>query len=646
MKSKTLSKFLALILAFALYLDLSVTPSAAAEPSINPDNPNILFIFIDDMNTVPGVYGGQAQTPNIDRLASEGMLFTNAYAAAPACNPSRIAMLTGLRPASSGITTLGPAHRKWRDYLARPDGPAYQYYGEGIDKIETIFQHLHDNGYYIASTGKTFHDNDQLAQEPWDDLRKWNFWPGIGWPENLPLHGMSEYYDNVSSDSDWGAIENAVDPDSGSTFYAESDLPDYETTQNALDILNTTPTDRPFFVGVGFLLPHLPWYVPQRMLDLYPLQSITPPETIPDDLADIPPDGVGLVWQRGGYYDQQYVFDDDYQWKNAVAHYLAGVSYVDEQVGRILNVLEDRNLAGNTIVVLWSDHGYHLGEKRHLQKHTLWEVATRAPLIIKAPGVTAAGSATDATVNGVDLFPTLVDLAGLDMPTDFHRDGRSLLPLLQNPDEHWPWPATITLGRWDRPTAERSAIRTRGWSYIRYDLNDHDPDRREELYFRITDPHEWRNLLSARNANPDDYRGVRLFLEAVLRGQILPDEPPTARDQQISVPLGLMTPIQITGDDPNLDYLVFRITSLPTAGKLYASKEGGAPAEEITEPGTLIINKPGWSANLVYEPTGGDISDRFTFSASDGRQTVDGVVDISLREETIYRLALPVVMQD
>lgn len=643
MKSSARSKILALALALALYLNLSIAPATAAE---SPNQPNILFIAIDDMSMVPGVFGGQAQTPNIDQIAQEGMLFTNAYVAAPACNPSRIAMLTGLRPASTGITTLGPAHRKWREYLARPDGPAYQYYGEGIDEVKTIFQHLHDNGYYIASTGKTFHDNDQLSKEPWDDLRKWNFWPGIGWPANLPLHGMAEYYDNVSSDSDWGAIEDAMDPDSGSTFYAESDLPDYETTQNAIDILNSTPADQPFFIGVGFLLPHLPWYVPERMLEQYPLETVTPPETIPDDLADIPPDGVGLVWQGGDFYDQQYVFDDNHQWKNAVAHYLAGVSYVDEQVGRILDVLEDSNLAGNTVIILWSDHGYHLGEKKHLRKHTLWDVATRAPLIVKAPGVTEAGSVTDAAVNSVDLFPTLVDLAGLDMPTDFHRDGRSLLPLLQNPDAHWPWPATTTLGRWDLPTAERSSIRTRGWSYIRYDLNDHDPDRREELYYRINDPHEWRNLLSNLNANPDDYRGVRLFLEAVLRGQILPDKPPSAHDQHITGPSGLMIPIQLTGDDPNLDYLIFRIRALPTAGKLYTSREGGTPGEEITKSGTLIINKPGWSAELLYEPSGDRLSDQFTFSVSDGRQANIGVVDISLHEETIHRLGLPIILHD
>ena len=641
MKSKTRSKLLALVLALALYLNLSIA-SAAAQ---SPDNPNILFISIDDLNMAPGIYGGQAHTPNIDRLAREGMLFTNAHVAAPVCNPSRIALLTGLRPASTGITSLGPEHRDWRNYLNQPDGPAYQHYGEGIGDVKTMFQHLQDNGYYIASAGKTFHDSEQLVNESWDDLRTWNFWPGIGWPENLPLHGMTDYYENATLDADWGAIEDAQDPHSGSN-YSESDLPDFEITQNAIDILESTPDDQPFFVGVGFLLPHLPWYVPERMLAQYPLEDIRLPETMPDDLADIPPDGVGLVWQDGGYYDQNYVFDDEFQWKNAVAHYLAGVSYVDEQVGRILDVLDAKGITENTMIVLWSDQGYHLGEKQHLQKQTLWDVATRAPLIIKAPSVTTAGSVTDSVVNGVDLFPTIVDLAGLDMPSDFHRDGRSLLPLLKDSGTHWPWPATTTLGRWDLPTSERSSIRTRDWSYVRYNLNDHDSDRREELYLMIDDPHEWRNLLSDQNANPDDYQNVRLFLETVLRGQILPDEPPAAVDVHATGSQGLMLPVQLTGNDPNLDFLVFQIESLPTGGKLFIRLEEGMPGEEITETGVVIINQPGWSADLLYQSTTEQRTDQFTFTASDGRQASTGMVEISLREEPLYPRILPVIWRD
>jgi hypothetical protein len=196
------------------------------------------------------------------------------------------------------------------------------------------------------------------------------------------------------------------------------------------------------------------------------------------------------------------------------------------------------------------------------------------------------------------------------------------------------------------PTAERSSVRTRGWSYIRYDLHDDSPDRREELYYRISDPNEWRNLLSDLNGNPDDYRGVRLLLETVLRGQILPDAPPNADDVTVKGPQGLMLPIQLTGSDPNQDFLVFRIESLPTRGRLFTSLNGGVPGEEITEPGTVIINKPGWTADLLYQPTVGTLIDQFTFSASDGRQSDVGVADISLLEDTIYQLALPAIRYD
>ena len=193
----------------------------------------------------------------------------------------------------------------------------------------------------------------------------------------------------------------------------------------------------------------------------------------------------------------------------SVAHYLAGISYVDQQIGRLLQILEDQGHLDDTIIILWSDHGYHLGEKAHLRKHTLWDVATRSPLIIKAPGLTQPGSSTDAVVNGIDLFPTIVDLAGLDMPTDFHRDGRSLMPLLKDPQAYWPWPSITTLGHWGQPTAEQSALRTRDWHYIRYNLFDNGPDRREELYHLAQDPHEWTNLLSPQNGDPAAYEPIR-----------------------------------------------------------------------------------------------------------------------------------------
>lgn len=636
---KTRPLFLALLLCLAVAL-----PGSAAAPASDPapasNRPNILFIMIDDLAPALGVYGGQAKTPRLDRLAAEGMRFTEAHANAVSCNPSRTSMILGLRPSSTGVTSLGPQHVDWRHYLADPAGPAYQHYGPGIGAIKTLFQHFRDNGYYVATVGKTFHTNDQAAAEPWDQWHPWSFWPGIGWPQNLPLHGLNDYYNHVTPDSDWGAIEAALNPRGG--YYTEADLPDFINTRNALAVLDSAPRDRPFFLAVGFLLPHLPWYAPQRMLDLYPLDDIRLPPTIADDLADLPPEAVALVSQGGQYWDQRYVFGDDPQWRKAVAHYLAGVSYVDEQIGRLLDALAAKGLAENTIIVVWGDQGYHLGQKQHLQKHTLWNESTRVPLIIEAPGATRPGSVTHAVVNSVDIFPTLTELAGLAMPTDFHRDGRSLAPLLRDPNAYWPWPATSVLGDWDSPIVTRAAVRTRGWSYLRYDLTDPGPNRSEELYFRIDDPNEWRNLLSPRNGDPRQYESVRSFLETVLQGQMRPDAPPVAQSLQVTAWQGLLQPIRLAGADPNNDYLAFTITALPAHGRLFQSRDGVSPGPEITQPGPLLPPLPGWSVSVLYAPTTAG-PDAFQFTVSDGISSSAGTVSVTVNQTALHHVAFPLL---
>ncbi|MCP4168744.1 MAG: sulfatase-like hydrolase/transferase [Chloroflexi bacterium] len=629
----------AILACFIILLSLRLPVSSASEAQ--PKRPNILFIAIDDSNTMIGSYGGQAYTPNIDRLADEGMLFSNNYIAAPACNPSRISLLTGLRPSSTGVTSLGDLHADWRDYLADPQGPAYQNYGEGIGEIDSLFDHFRKNGYYVASAGKTYHDHAQLYDEKWDKLRTWQFWPGIGWPMNLPLHGLEDYYSSVTAD--WGAIENARDPHHSGEFYDETILPDYNNTQDALSILDSVPDDQPFFVGVGFILPHLPFYVPQRMLDMYPPETIQLPAVIPNDLEDIPPAAYGLVSQGGNFYDQTYIFDNDHEWRNVMRHYLASISYVDEQVGKVVDRLEALNLDEDTLIVFWGDHGFHLGGKSHLQKHTLWQEASASPLIIKVPGVTAPGSSTDAVVNAVDIFPTLVELAGLHMPSDFHRDGRSIVPLIEDTQTFWPWPATTYLGKWNQPDIERAAIRTRGWSYIRYDLSDTGPNLEEELYFRIVDPHEWYNLLSTKNGDPTQYHGVRYHLESILQGQSLSDGPPQAETSQQSAAAGFISALNLSGRDPNNDYLVFTIESLPANGRLYRSRDGLTVEEPITEQGTALVNIPGWSASVMYQPDANALSDMFSFSVSDGISTSRGRIDIKVVETPRYQAYLPLL---
>ncbi len=640
---KPLLLFLVLLggLAFA-------APASAAAPAPGADRPNILFVYFDDLLPTFGAYGGQAITPNLDRLASEGMRFTNTQASAVSCNPSRISMLLGLRPSTTGITSLSPEHIDWRTFLANPSSPGYQHFGPGVSQIKTLYQHFRDQGYYVASAGKTFHSNEQLVVEPWDRLELWNFWPGIGWPQNTPLSGLTDYYSKVTIDADWGAIETAQNPNAGPPNYSEATLPDLETTNNGVSILNNVPTDRPFFVSVGFVLPHLPWYVPQRLLDRYPIDVVQTPPVIADDLADIPPEGVALVWQDGNYWDQRYLFDNPYEWKRAIAHSLAGATYADEQLGRLLAVLDQKGLAGNTIVVIWSDHGFHLGQKQQLQKHTLWEVSTRVPLSIKAPGVAAPGSTTTAVINSTDIFPTLVELAGLTMPTDFHRDGRSFAPLLADPAAYWPWAGTTALGRYNASVVDRASIRTRGWSYIRYNLRQPAANPQEELYFRAGDPNEWRNLLSPRNGNPADYRGVRLHLESILQGQMLPDAPPSAENATVTAWQGqdspeLSTAIPLLGSDPNQDYLAFRLTSLPAHGRLFHSPDGVRPGPEITQPGPVVPALAGWTAYVLYRPDAGAHTDALAFAVTDGISTAGATVSINVQPATLYHLSFPFI---
>jgi len=631
------------VIFLLLLLAAAASPAAAQTPA----RPNILMIMVDDLAPVLGVYGGQAYTPHLDRLAAEGALFENAHVNAVSCNPSRISMIIGLRPASTGITSLSPEHCDWRTFLTDPASPGYQNYGPGISQIKTIFQHFRDNGYFIASAGKIFHNNDQILKESWDMAYTWDFWQGIGWPQDVPINALHEYF--AETFVDWGAIDQLKK--TTGEFYTEQDLPDYRVTQNALRIIAALPDDRPFFVNVGYLLPHLPWYVPQRLLDRYPLDRIELPPVLADDLADLPPEALALVWQEGKYHDQRYLFEQPQQWRAALAHYLAGVSYMDEQVGVVLAALEQRGLADNTIVLFWSDHGYHLGEKQHLQKHTLWEESTHIPLLVRMPGMIQAesrnagarnaGARIAPPVGSVDLFPTLIELAGLAPPSDFPRDGRSLVPLLRNPKTPWPWPVVTTHGRWNTSQIDRAALRTAGWRYIHYDLDRSTSQSQEELYFHLTDPHEWYNLLSPRNGDPAPYRGVRIFLEQMLRGQNQPDRPPRAHSLARNYTGGGAARLRISGEDANFDYLLFNIETLPEQGRLYQSPDGVTRLAAITQPGVRLATDPGWATWLIYQPDPGVRADRFTFSVSDGRNQAVGQVDLSLTPPAAHPLVSP-----
>jgi arylsulfatase A-like enzyme len=453
---------------------------------------NVLFIAIDDLNDWVGCLGRHpnARTPNLDRLARTGTLFTNAHCPAPACNPSRAALLTGVRPSTSGVYLNSQPFRS---------SPA-------LEDAITLPQHFAQHGYKVIGGGKIFH-------EAFPDPVSWEeYWPSMQTtkpedpdPPGRPLNGIP-----WTQHFDWGPLD-ARDEDMG----------DWQVADWAIGKLQEQH-DRPFFLGCGFFRPHLPWYVPQKYFDLHPLEGVALPEIKEDDLDDVPAAGRRMV----GKFDHDNVIAHK-QWRKAVQAYLASITFVDTCVGRVLASLEESPYRSNTAIVLWSDHGWHLGEKLHWRKFALWEHATRNPLIIVVPGLTSPGSRCDAAVSLLDLYPTLIDLYGLTNRKGI--EGTSLVPLLQDPGREWKRPALITYGR------QNHSLRSRRWRYTRY------ADGSEELYDHETDDLEWINLASdtrhvaikeelQRWLPKLDARGVPSVLPRHLRHRPLPRPVPPQQD--------------------------------------------------------------------------------------------------------------------
>ncbi len=414
--------------------------SAAAQQSIRPD---VLFIAVDDLNDWTSHLGGhpQASTPNIDRLVARGVTFTNAHCAAPACNPSRAALMSGIRPWKTGIYTNGD--------------PAQSVLKETI----TINRHFLANGYRAYGGGKIYHGHSSEGREG-----TWTEWAG-GFPtvngKKANLNGLSKAH------FDWGPLDNRP-----------QDMGDYKLTDWAIEKLEREPTDEPMFLAVGYVKPHLPWYVPQEYFDRYPLEEIQLPLVTQSDLDDIPTEGKQMARPDG---DHAAVVAAG-QWKKGVQGYLATIAFLDDQVGRLLDALDSSPRAERTIVIWWTDHGWHLGEKEHWRKFALWNDATRTSLAIAAPGITTEATRCSAPVDYISIFPTLCDLAGLEKPS--HVRGPSLVPLLRNVDADWNHVAVCTHGRGNHAAIDRR------FRYIRYAGGG------EEVYDMKNDPHEWSNLAS------------------------------------------------------------------------------------------------------------------------------------------------------
>ena len=448
-------------LVLSLALLTAFAPSAGADEA--KKKPNVLFIAVDDLNHWVGHLGRnkQTKTPNIDRLAKMGVTFTRAYCAAPVCNPSRAAVMSGLRPGATGVYDNG---QDWRPVIA---------------KETTLTTQFLKAGYHVYGSGKIYHANVHRAGE-WTDYF-------VGGKAKATPHPDSK-------DDGVGGIKFRP-------LTNDSTLPDEAIIDYGIAQLKKKH-DRPFFVAVGLHKPHMPWNVPKKYYDLFPLDRIELPPTKEGDLDDVPPAGVKMAKPQG---DHAAILKSG-RWKEAVQGYLAAIAYCDAQIGRLLDALDKSPEKENTVVVFWGDHGWHLGEKEHWRKFALWEEATRMPFVWVAPGVTKAGGVCERTVDLMSVYPTLCALCGLPRPK--HVEGHDLSPLLRDPKAKWDHPAITTYHR------NNHAVRTERWRYVRY------ADGGEELYDHDADPYEWTNL-----AGVEKHAAVKAGLKKLLPTTNKPELP-------------------------------------------------------------------------------------------------------------------------
>lgn len=421
-----------------------------SQVNLAQEKPNVLFLVIDDLNDwidiskkFPGV-----KTPNLDKLASKGTYFTKAYSQAPLCGPSRACFLSGLSPAKTGV------------YLQIKDSDLKKYYDEQF-KVDFLPNYFSKQGYKTLGVGKIFHNGEGI--NAFDEYG--GKFEVYGPSPAKRINYDPAWFGQKGTQTDWGAFpEN------------DNQMPDYKSAAWAVNQL-TKKHEKPFFMAVGFVRPHVPWHVPQKWFDAVKITDIKTPPYLQTDMEDIPEIGKSIAEVLEMPTTEWAINKNN--WKEMVQAYIACIAFVDAQVGKVIDALENSAYHKNTYVVLFSDHGYHLGEKSRFAKHSLWERSAHVPLIITGPGL-QKNKISNHQVGLIDLYPTLLDLCGL--PVNKLNDGRTLSPILKGNIKNWNYPVYSFYG------TDNVSIYKGKYHYIKYE------DQTEEFYDLDKDPQEWTNM--------------------------------------------------------------------------------------------------------------------------------------------------------
>lgn len=465
-----------LYLAVLFAILAEATFPLTAQPKQEQKRKNVLFIAADDLNTRLGGYGHPlVKSPNLDRLAQKGILFNNAYCQFPLCSPSRVSVLTGLRPDTTKIFDLKTNFR------------------DNLPSVTTLPEFFRKNGYFSARVGKIFHYGvpGDIGTSGLDDPQSWDQVINPSGRDKKEEDKLTNLTPNrgLGSSLSWLEAEGT-----------DEEQTDGKVALEAIKLMKENKDkDKPFFIAAGFYRPHCPYISPKKYFDMYPIEKITLPVEPADHFKAIPSPA---FWTNPLYWGL-----NELERKKVIRAYYAAVTFMDAQVGKLLEALDQLGLAENTIVVFWSDHGYMLTEHGQWKKQSLFEESARVPLIIAAPGAKGNGKASSRIVELVDLYPTLAHLCGFQPPQ--YLAGDNLMPLLDNPDKRWDNVAYTQV--WRKPDNFMGRrVRTERWRYIEWDGGK----RGAQLYDSKKDPYEYHNL-----AEDPKYAKVRDEMSALLNAE-------------------------------------------------------------------------------------------------------------------------------